>query len=43
MIVAVDQGAGLVVLSNSDAAIPVVIGIVSAWATRAGVEVPPLY
>lgn len=43
MIVDTRRGEGLVVLTNGDGAIPLVVGIVEGWAEATGVSLPPLY
>jgi len=43
MIVDVDSGDGVVVLSNSDRAIPLLVETIQFWAREAGVSLPPIY
>jgi len=43
MIIDVEQGDGLVVPANGDAAVPALVRIVDEWVEAVGVSLPPLY
>ena len=42
-VVALDTGSGMVVVSNSGEAVPVLSAVVAAWGEVAEVDLPPLY